>query len=173
MMELLGTEDCVSNREWAMAKKASKAVANDEAVDVLCRLLASQQVAVLATHNQGQPYGSLVGFAASPNLKSIFFATPRTTRKYANLEADARVALMFDDRTHAEADFYEAVGVTACGRAAEASKSPRSTNLKRYLAKHPYLKEFVMSPNCAFVRVCIEKYVIVRRFQEVVELVVS
>ena len=156
-----------------MARKRSTAAAKSEVLETLRQLLASQQVAVLATHSQGQPYGSLVGFAASPNLKSIFFATPRTTRKYANLEADARVALMFDDRTHAEADFYEAVGVTACGRAADVSKSPRSTNLKRYLAKHPYLKEFVMSPNCAFVRVRIEKYVIVRRFQEVVELVVS
>jgi len=154
-----------------MARRRHKATANDEALNVLRRLLASQQVAVLATHNEGQPYGSLVGFAVSPNLKSIFFATPRTTRKFANIQADGRVALIFDDRTRAEADFYE--WVTACGRAEEASKSPRSTNLKRFLARHPHLMEFVMSPNCAFVRVKVEKYVIVRRFQEVVELVVS
>ena len=83
------------------------------------------------------------------------------------------MAMTFDDRTRAAADFYEAVGLTACGRAAEVSKSPRSANLKRFLAKHPHLQEFVMSPNCAFLRVRVKKYVMVRRFQEVVELVVS
>ena len=156
-----------------MTVEASNASGDGGVLDTLRRLLASQQVAVLGTHNQGQPYTTLVGFAASPNLKSLFFATPRTTRKFANIEADDRVALMFDDRTHAEADFFEAVGVTACGRASEVSKSPRSADLKRYLAKHPHLREFVMSPNCAFIRVRVQKYVIVRRFQEVVELVVS
>ena len=156
-----------------MARKRPKAVSKSDVLETLNRLLASQQVAVLATHNDGQPYGSLVGFAVSPNLKSLFFATPRTTRKFANIEADARVAMTFDDRTRAESDFYEAVGVTACGRAEEVDKSPRSTNLKRFLARHPHLKEFVMSPNCAFVRVKVDKYVLVRRFQEVVELVVS
>ena len=156
-----------------MAKKTSDAAANKEEFDTLRRLLTSQRVAILATHNQGQPYGNLVGFAASPDFKSLFFATSRTTRKFANIEADGRVAMTFDDRTHAEADFYKAVGVTACGCAKEVAKSPRSRALKMYLAKHPHLKDFVMSPNCAFIRVQVEKYVIVRRFQEVLEIVVS
>jgi nitroimidazol reductase NimA-like FMN-containing flavoprotein (pyridoxamine 5'-phosphate oxidase superfamily) len=156
-----------------MADEGSKAARNNEALDTLRRLLTSQQVAVLATHDQGQPYGTLVGFSVSPNLRSIFFATARTTRKFANIAADDRVALTFDDRTHAVADFYEAVGVTACGRAGEVSKSPRGADLRRFLARHPHLAEFVMSPNCAFLRVRVEKYVVVRRFQEVVELVVS
>ena len=156
-----------------MAKKTSNAVGDGEVLDTLRRLLSSQQVAVLATHQEGQPYGSLVGFTASRDVKSLFFATPRTTRKFANLAADGRVAMIFDDRAHAEADFYEAVGVTACGHAAEIAKSPRSRALKQFLAEHPHLHDFVMSPNCAFVRVRVEKYVMVRRFQEVVELVVS
>jgi len=156
-----------------MADKESKAARDNEALETLRRLLTSQQVAVLATHKEGQPYGSLVGFTASRDLKSLFFATSRTTRKFANLAADGRVAMTFDDRSHAEADFYEAVGVTACGHAAEITKSPRSRALKQFLAKHPHLHDFVMSPHCAFVRVRVEKYVMVRRFQEVVELVVS
>jgi len=155
-----------------MAEKAIRGTGRVDPLDTVRQLLTSQQVAVLATHNQGQPYGTLVGFSVSPNLKSIFFATARTTRKFANIVADDRVAMTFDDRTRAAADFYEAVGVTACGRAAEVSKSSRSEDLKRFLARHPHLEEFVMSPNCAFLRVRVEKYVVVRRFQEVVELVV-
>ncbi|MFO7976859.1 MAG: pyridoxamine 5'-phosphate oxidase family protein [Candidatus Hydrogenedentota bacterium] len=156
-----------------MAEKASRNAGQVDPLDEVRQLLLSQQVAVLATHNQGQPYGTLVGFSVSPNLKSIFFATARSTRKFANIMADERVAMTFDDRTHDPADFYEAMGVTACGRAIEASKSHRSLDLRRFLGKHPHLQEFVMSPNCAFLRVRVEKYVLVRRFQDVVELVVS
>lgn len=152
--------------------KAFDSAADGEVIDALRRLLVSQQVAVLSTHHGGQPYGNLVGFAASHDLRSLFFATARTTRKFANIQADGRVAMTIDNRRRSEADFFEALGVTACGRAEENAKSPKSRFLKRYLTKHPYLKDFVMSPNCAFIRVRVEKYVIVRRFQEVVELVV-
>ena len=156
-----------------MAKQTHVSAADDEVLESLRRLLDTQLVAVLGTHNQGQPYTTLVGFVASRDLKSLYFATPRSTRKFANIEADGRVALMFDDRTHADSDFYEAIGVTACGRAVEVDKSPTSRALKQYHAKHPQLRDFVMSPNCAFIRVRVEKYVIVRDFQEVLELVVS
>ena len=46
--------------------------------DALAELLASQHLAVLATHRDGQPYCSLVGFAASPDLKGLAFATTRS-----------------------------------------------------------------------------------------------
>jgi len=51
----------------------------------LRKLLRSQLLAVLSTQNQGQPYASLVAFASSDDLKSLYFATSRSTRKYANL----------------------------------------------------------------------------------------
>lgn len=156
-----------------MGKKAGPSVGQAAPLGVVRQLLTSQQVAVLATHDQGKPYATLVGFSVSPNLKYIFFATSRSTRKFANIKADDRVAMTIDDRTHAAADFYDAVGVTACGRATEVSKSDRNPALRQFLKKHPHLEEFVMSPNCAFLRVRVEKYVMVRRFQDVVELVVS
>ena len=141
-------------------------------LDTLRRVLASQQVAVLATSNEGQPYCTLVGFSVSNDLKSLFFATPRTTRKFAYIQADGRVSMSIDDRASTEADFFNAVGITACGRAEEYPKDPKGRYLKQYRKKHPYLEDFVRSPQCAFIRVRVEKYVIVRKFQEVVELVV-
>ena len=57
-------------------------------------LFRSQNLAALSTHNDGQPYASLVAFYATDDLKHIYFATPKTTRKYANLTADGRVAVM-------------------------------------------------------------------------------
>lgn len=136
----------------------------------LAELLESQKLAVLATHNQGQPYGSLVSFAATKDLKKILFATTRSTRKYANLNKDGRVALVVDNRENAERDIHEAVAVTIMGKATEASSEEEQACLSVYLKKHPYLNDFVNSKNCALVRVLVDTYYLVRRFQEVTEL---
>jgi hypothetical protein len=39
-----------------------------------------------------------------------------------------------------------------------------------YLGKHPYLEGFVTSPTCALLRIKVEKYIVVTRFQEVREI---
>jgi len=138
--------------------------------DALAELLASQHLAVLATHRDGQPYCSLVGFAASPDLKGLAFATTRSTRKFENCLADPRVAMMIDSSRNEDSDFHEAIAATAVGEVAEVEKTARSRYLRWYLAKHPHLTDFVMAPSCALLRVRVRKYVIVRRFQEVSEL---
>jgi len=42
--------------------------------------------------------------------------------------------------------------------------------LPLYLEKHPYLKDFVNSPSCAFLKLTVKTYYLVRRFQNVVEI---
>lgn len=134
-------------------------------------LLESQKLAVLATHNQGQPYGSLVSFAATKDLKQILFATARSTRKYSYLKENARVAMVIDNRgKNAERDLHKAIAVTAMGMAEETAMGEEEAYLSIYLKKHPYLKDFVNAPTCALVRVQVDTYYLVRRFQEVTEL---
>ena len=133
-------------------------------------LLESQKLAVLATHDQGQPYGSLVSFAATKDLRQIFFATTRSTRKYANLKKDTRVALVIDSRENTERDLHKAMAVTVTGKAEETGPGQEETYSSIYLEKHPYLKDFLKSPTCALIRVKVDTYYLVRRFQEVTEL---
>jgi len=133
-------------------------------------LFASQRLAVLATHNSGQPYGSLVSFAATDDLKEILFATTRETRKYVNLSADARVAMVIDSRSNKESDIHDAIAVTATGRAEETVPPEKEQFARMYLEKHPYLREFVSSPSCALLRVKVETYYFVSKFEEVVAL---
>jgi nitroimidazol reductase NimA-like FMN-containing flavoprotein (pyridoxamine 5'-phosphate oxidase superfamily) len=133
-------------------------------------LLDQQKLAVLGTHREGQPYGSLVSFAATPDMKQILFATTRSTRKYENLTADARVSLLIDNRSNQDSDIHEATAVTATGRADELDEADRERFLELYLDKHPYLRDFVNSPTCALLRVRVETYYLVNRFQEVTEL---
>jgi len=106
-------------------------------------------------------------------LRTIFFATTRATRKFANLKADSRVSMVFDNRSNRVADFRKAVAATALGQAKETKGKERKKFAKMYLAKHPHLREFVSSPTCALVRIRVEVYYVVWRFQNVFELKVK
>jgi len=143
---------------------------NEHFRERLAELFTSQKLAALSTHNAGQPYASLVAFYAAADLKHIYFATPKTTRKYANLTADNRVAVMVNSSTNETSDFHQAISVTAIGRAQEIVGAEKETVLYQYLAKHPHLDDFVRSPTCALVRVTVDSYFLVKNFQNVMEL---
>ena len=59
-----------------------------------------RRLAVLATQHEGKPYASLVAFAATDDLKTIIFATTRSTRKFVYLSSNPAVALLIDNRTN-------------------------------------------------------------------------
>jgi nitroimidazol reductase NimA-like FMN-containing flavoprotein (pyridoxamine 5'-phosphate oxidase superfamily) len=141
-----------------------------EVLDLIRNLLESQRLAVLSTQNHGQPYCNLIAIAATEDLRHLLFATTRATRKYANLMADPRVAVLVDNRRNDPADFAEAAALTALGKAWEVQGVERQHFLEVYLKKHPYLKEFAAGPTCALLRVKVEKYLVVTRFQEVREI---
>ena len=136
----------------------------------LTHLLNSQRLAVLSTHGAGKPYASLVSFAATPDLMQLLFATTRSTRKYANLTSESRAAMLVDNRSNEESDIHSAMAVTATGVVGEIADIERVEALTPYLERHPYLKDFVNSPSCAFLKLTVETYYLVRRFQNVVEI---
>jgi len=137
---------------------------------VIRDLLDSQKLAVLATQSYGQPYVNLVAFAVTADLKYLLFATTRATRKFANLLADPRAAVLVDNRKNEVADFTEAAALTALGKVWELHGVERQQFLEIYLEKHPHLQEFVTGPTCALLRIRVEKYIVVTRFQEVREV---
>jgi len=139
-------------------------------LDILRELLAQQLLGVLGTHHDGEPYTSLVGFAATPDLRQILFATGRATRKHANLVADARASMLVDNRTNRPADFTEAAAATAVGVVEEIGDEDRSFFEEVFLAKHPYLESFARSPSCVPIRLQVSVYMVVTRFQHVIEL---
>lgn len=136
----------------------------------LKNLFESQRLAVLATQDHKQPYGNLVAFAATRDLKHLLFATSRSTRKYSNISKNPRIAMVIDNRSNQETDFSKAMAVTAVGKVREIKGSTRGQYQRLYLFKHPYLKEFLLSPNCALLKMEVEMYYIVSQFQNVVIL---
>jgi nitroimidazol reductase NimA-like FMN-containing flavoprotein (pyridoxamine 5'-phosphate oxidase superfamily) len=144
--------------------------ANEQFQKAVEELFRSQNLATLSTHHAGQPYASLVAFVASDDLRKIYFATPTTTRKYANLTADSRVAILVNSSMNQASDFHRAISITAVGKAKDVTGKGRQQVLGHYLAKHPYLEDFVHSPTCALVQVEVDSYYMVKNFQNVTEL---
>jgi uncharacterized pyridoxamine 5'-phosphate oxidase family protein len=143
---------------------------NEDSRTLLQELLAAQRSAVLATTENGQPYLSLMAFAATADLQYLLVATNRATRKFRNMVADARVALLVDNRANQPADTEKALAVTALGRATEVAAGERPQFLNIYLAQHPHLEFFVNSPECALIKVRVDRYLLVSHFQEVKEV---
>jgi len=138
--------------------------------DAMTDLMASQSLAVLATHDHGQPYTSLVAFACSPDLKQLVFVTGQATRKYTNLTSDPRASMMIDNRSNSPSDIAEAMASTATGSVEIVSGKERIKLKNLYLRKHPHLADFVKSPSTQLIKLNVSCYYVVNRFQNVVEL---
>ena len=143
---------------------------DSESRQELKRLCEGQSLAVLSTCGDGKPYSSLIGFAASDDCRSILFATQRHTRKYNNIRGNSQVSILIDSRTNQIEDFSNAAAATAIGTAHEVLGEKRDELAAAYMKRHFYLKDFIDDPNCALIQVKVKRYILVTRFQQVVEL---
>lgn len=137
-------------------------------------LVEGQRFAVLSTNeDDGPPYASLVAFRTSTDLKRIVFCTLRSTRKFANIEADGRISLLIDDRSNDELDLQKASALTVLGACSETHDEKRRELSQWFLDRHPAMADFVRSPGCAVMEVDVRSYFLVTRFQNVIELQVQ
>ena len=141
--------------------------------DKVSQLLLSQSLGVLSTQGEEGPYASLVAFTSSADLRHLYFATSRTTRKFANLARVPRIAMLIDSRANQSRDFHAARAVTVIGDAAPLDRQAADRLRSNYIDRHPYLKDFVTATSCALVDIRVARYILVERFQNVVEYVIS
>lgn len=134
-------------------------------------LLRSQLLGVLATDAGGHPHTSLVAFAETDDSRHILFASNNKTRKVANMQKNGRVSLLLDNRSNQPEDFGLAEALMVSGIAEEVPHAERQKQAAVYLAKHPSLIGFLSSPGCLLFCIKVERYSLVRRFQDVAEVV--
>jgi heme iron utilization protein len=127
-------------------------------------LLKHRSLGVLCTSGPQGPHASLVAFAASRDLGDIIFATLRATQKYDNLTLDPRVCLLVDSRTNEVADFTLAEAATVVGRVSEIPDADKAKWRGIFLRKHPSLRTFTASPDCALFRIRARRFNMVSRF---------
>lgn len=124
---------------------------------------------VLATSGSESPYTCLIGFILSEDLNELYFITSDKTRKYANIENNNRVSILIDNRHLFPEKTYLITAITIMGEAEVLKEIPRSIS-ESYREKHPELTDFSKSANSRMIKVSIFKYIIVNKFQEVIEL---
>jgi uncharacterized protein YhbP (UPF0306 family) len=133
-------------------------------------LLTGQRLATLSTCSaEGHPYASLVAFDADPDLSGMIFATSRATRKFANLSHQAHAAMLVDNSGNVKSDIYAAMAVTALGVTTELTGDAQEEAVARYILKHPHMAKFVQAPSTAVLRLAVDVYYLVNRFQKVME----
>ncbi len=137
---------------------------------ILRELLETQLLGVLGSQKDGEPYTSLVGFAATPDLRQLLFVTGRSTRKLANLTADARASMLVDNRKNRSSDFTAASAATAVGVVEEVGEDEQVEFERLFLAKHPHLEGFIRAPSSVLLRLRVSVYMVVTQFQHVIEL---
>lgn len=132
-------------------------------------ILEEQQLAVLSTQRNGQPYSSLMAFAFTADLKTILFATSKATRKHQNIIQESRVSLLVDNRRNRDEDFHKATALTILGKAEEISENEKENYHKLYLKRHPHLEKFLLAPSTSFLKISVAHYLVVSEFQNVLE----
>jgi hypothetical protein len=143
-------------------------ISEQTVIECIRRLVEEEPFAVLCTQGKGQPYGSLVAFACSQDLRSFVFATSVATRKFRLLSECEHVALVVDNRSKFPDDLMKVGAITVTGRAIEVEPGPELGRWAELLtSRHPYLKAFVRAPSTALFRVDVVRYLHVTRFQEV------
>jgi hypothetical protein len=96
-------------------------------------------------------------------------ATGKSTRKYQNIIRDSRVSLLVDNRSNNEEDFHAAAALTVLGVAKNIESEERQEFETIYLERHPYLQKFLHAPTTSFIKIEVHCYLMVSRFQNVME----
>ena len=135
----------------------------------ISKVLESQRLAVLSTVRGKQPYASLMAYVHTPDLKTLVVATGTATRKFFNLTQEPRVSLLVDTRSNCEADFHLAESLTIIGTASQVDPNESEMLRSLYLDRHPYLQDFLSSPATVLIKVMVRHYLLVNRFQNVME----
>ncbi|MBN2650743.1 MAG: pyridoxamine 5'-phosphate oxidase family protein [Spirochaetales bacterium] len=138
-----------------------------EQLDFIKEFFQVNNPAVLATEGAGQPHASLVAITPTDEFRQLIFATYRATRKYENLMTNEKVAVLVENRSLNNLNQLDSAVVTAFGAAVEVGKDDYERVLQIHAAKHPELRLFLMSTDCAIFRVAVNSYQIVRGIDDV------
>lgn len=140
---------------------------DDEMITAIRALCAEQYIAVLCTQYQGQPFGNLVAFAISDDYRYLCFPTDRNTRKFRNLDADPRVALLIDSRHGYPDDLRDAHALTVSGRVVMPDDTVQSSLRATFLVRHPQFHAFMALPTTVLMVIMAAQYDLVSDFEQV------
>ena len=131
------------------------------------KVLDTTRFAVLATESESKPHASFIAITAINDLFELVFATYRNTRKYNNLKLNENVSILFEYKSDKENIQQEITILTAFGKAKEVEIADTDTIFNVHLLRHPQLKTFLLSSDCALFRVKVDDYQLVLGIDDV------
>jgi hypothetical protein len=78
--------------------------------------------------------------------------------------------MLIDNRKNDESDFYDTIAVTVMGQVNQVNESEIDKLTNIFISKHPILSDFLKSQNNVFLKIEVEKYIIVSNFGQIDEL---
>jgi heme iron utilization protein len=127
----------------------------------------TNDLGVLATEGDGQPYASLVAVTPMDDFLHLIFATYRNTSKYRNLLKNGKVAILFENRSTISVSQPDIFVLTAFGYAKEVDIVEFDAIQRAHLSRHPELESFLLSADCAIVQVKVNAYQMVRTIDDI------
>jgi hypothetical protein len=129
--------------------------------------LQTSQFAVLATEGKGQPHASLIAITPFAGFRQLIFATYRNTLKYRNLIHNSKVAVLIEGRDVNLKDPNGSIVLTIIGHTEEISIAENEAAYQAHLKRHPKMKSFMLSSDCALITVIAQSYQIVNGIDDI------
>ena len=130
-------------------------------------VLETSGFAVLATEGDGQPHASLIAITPFGNFRQIIFATYRDTLKYRNLSHNNKVAVLIESRVVNVKSLEESVVLTIIGHTEDIRIAENEAAYQAHLKRHPEMESFMLSSDCALIRVMAQSYQVVYGIDEI------
>lgn len=130
-------------------------------------ILKTSGFAVLATESNGQPHASLIAITRFESCKQLVFATYRNTLKYRNIKNNSKVALLIESERANKENLRERIVLTIIGYIEEISTAEKDAAYQVHLKRHPAMKSFMLSSDCALMMVMAQSYQIVTGIDEI------
>jgi len=128
--------------------------------------LRSSRFAILATEGKGQPHMSLIAITPVGGYSKLIFSTYRNTVKYSNLIENGKVAVLIENGDCKNLNLQGNYILTAFGYAEEIKVGNDSIS-KLHLKRHPDMKSFMQSEECALIQITINAFQLVLGIEDV------
>jgi general stress protein 26 len=133
-------------------------------------LINSQRFGILATRERDDLHMSMVAFLADSSLRTVYFPTPSTTRKYANLLKYPSVSFLIDNRGDFRNTLSSLKFLTVKGDASPVAEDEHDAVKGHCLQKHPDFEQFLSSPDIRFFAIVLKQIDLVSHLSTVVTL---
>ena len=130
-------------------------------------IIKTSRFAVLATESDGQPHTSLIAITPADGFRQLIFATYRNTRKYRNLLHNSKVALLIEGEYVNINGLKEKVVLSIIGHTEDISIAENKAAFKAHLMRHPQMESFMLSSDCALIKVIAKSYQFVSGIDEI------